>query len=198
MTPEEIVGFWFGSNPDDVAAAEERSALWWDKDPAVDRALGERFGGWIERAAAGELDAWAATPRGRLALVLLLDQLPRNVFRDTPRAFAHDARALAHCLRALATRADRALRPIERVFLYLPLEHSEAPLHQDRSVALYAALLDEVPPAWRPAFEAYHRYALRHREIVARFGRFPHRNALLGRRSTPEELAFLREPDSAF
>jgi uncharacterized protein (DUF924 family) len=198
VKPDDVVAFWFGDAPDDGALAAGRQALWWGKDAAVDREIAGRFGPWIAAAAGGELDDWAAEPRGLLALVVLLDQLPRNAFRDTPRAFATDPLALGWCLRALALRADRALRPIERVFVYLPLEHSERLEHQRRCVALFRALAAEVPAPQRELFDEYLRFAERHREIVARFGRFPHRNAVLGRASTPEELAFLREPGSAF
>jgi uncharacterized protein (DUF924 family) len=198
LTPEDLLSFWFGPHEDDAKVAAAQADLWWSKDAGVDREIAARFGALAERGARGELDAWSASPRGLLALVLLLDQLPRNVFRDTPRAFATDPLALGWCLRALALRADRALRPIERTFLYLPLEHSEELPHQERCVTLFAELAASVPAPWRATFEELHAYALRHREIIARFGRFPHRNAILGRPSTPAELAFLREPGSAF
>ena len=140
----------------------------------------------------------AVVDPGRLALVLLTDQFPRSIYRGTPAAFAFDAIARSLCLESLADGSDRALRPIERVFLYLPFEHSESLTDQDRAVELFRALAADVEPRLTPPFEDYLDYALRHRAIVERFGRFPHRNAILARPSTPAEIAFLEEPGSSF
>lgn len=177
---EAVLGFWFG---------EGRDAQWFERDEAFDRAVGEALGALHEKAASGGLDHWAAEPRGALALVILLDQVPRNLFRGTPRAFATDPQALAVCKAALAAGHDARLADDrERIFLYLPLEHSEALADQERCVALCAPLSE---PDWLT-------YAERHRDIVARFGRFPHRNAVLGRETTEAEAAFLQEPGSSF
>lgn len=176
---DDLLSFWF------APGTRER---WFDPDPMLDRTLEARYGAWIGDAAEGRLDGWRATARGSLALVILLDQLPRNVWRGTPRAFAHDARAREVARAALAAGHDLALDRETRLFLYLPLEHSEDPADQERCVALVAALGDPEQLD----------HAVRHRDVVARFGRFPHRNAALGRASTPEETAFLREPGSAF
>ncbi|HEY8608525.1 MAG TPA: DUF924 family protein [Noviherbaspirillum sp.] len=192
-----ILAFWFGPG-DDATVAAARSRLWWGKDDATDRAMATRFAGCIDAAATGALDAWAATPAGRLALILLTDQFPRNIHRGTPRAFALDARARRFCMEGLTQGVDRLLRPIERVFFYLPLEHSESMPDQERAVALFAQLLADVPADQRAAFAGYHDFALRHREVVERFGRFPHRNAILGRTSTPAEIAFLQQKGSSF
>lgn len=178
-TPAAILAFWFA--PD----ARER---WFAPDPAFDAEIGERFADLIEPAAAGRLDDWRSRSEGALALCLLLDQFPRNIWRGTPRAFAYDPAARRVAADAVAAGLDRGLRPEERHFIYLPFEHSEDLADQERAVALIAALGD---PGW-------YDYAVRHREIIARFGRFPHRNAILGRASTPEELAFLNEPNSSF
>ena len=142
---------------------------------------------------------WAEVPVGRLALILLLDQLPRNIHRDTPAAFAQDAKARDLCLRGLSLGADKALSPLARVFFYLPLEHAESREQQARSVALFEALADEQAdgPA-RETFEGFADFARRHQVIIQRFGRFPHRNAILGRTSTPEEAEFLQQPGSGF
>ncbi|MGV3654527.1 MAG: DUF924 family protein [Noviherbaspirillum sp.] len=193
-----IHDFWFGTEPDDARVAEQQGRLWWSKDPGIDQQMRERFGPEAESAARGELDGWAATPRTALSLILLTDQFPRNIHRDTPRAFQSDAIALAVCLAGLEQGSDMALRPIERVFFRMPLEHSESLAHQDLSVRLSRELYGSVPAAWQAAFEGFLDFAVRHREIIARFGRFPHRNAILGRSSTPEELAFLRQPGSSF
>lgn len=177
---DEILAFWF---------AEGRVAQWFERSLAFDREVAERLAPLHERAAAGELDHWAAEPRGALALVILLDQVPRNLFRGTARAFESDAKARAVSHAALAAGHDAALSAeAERLFLYLPFEHSENLADQERSVALFSRLSD---PGWL-------RYAELHREIVARFGRFPHRNAALGRETTSEEAAFLQEPNSSF
>ncbi len=197
-TPQSIFDHWFGSNPDDAGVAAQRSTLWWSKDASVDKEIRSRFRNYVKEAGSGRLDGWAATPRGRLALILLTDQFPRSIFRDTPEAYSYDSMALSWCLQGLETGADRLLRPIERVFFYLPLEHSESLAHQNESVRLFRDLARGVGPDHRTVFEGYVDYATRHRDIIARFGRFPHRNSTLGRKSTPEEHLFLAEPGSSF
>jgi uncharacterized protein (DUF924 family) len=176
---EEVLSFWF------APGGRER---WFERDPALDAEIARRFAPLVEEAAAGRLDALAGEPRGALALCVLLDQFPRDIWRGTPRAFACDEAARRVAGRAVAAGLDRGLPPEERLFLYLPFEHSESLADQERSVALMVGLGDA---EWLD-------YAVRHRDVVARFGRFPHRNAILGRASTPEEEAFLREPGSSF
>jgi uncharacterized protein (DUF924 family) len=193
-----ILEFWFGDGLDAASVAAARSALWWGKSAESDEAIRRRFGDWVDRAASGELDGWLVTPRGRLALIILLDQFRRNIHRGTPAAFAADGRALQWAKEGIAGGIDDELRPIERVFFYLPLEHSEQLADQRQCVQLYKQLLDEVAPAEKPLFATYLDFAERHREIIERFGRFPHRNAILGRVSTEEELAFLEIPGSSF
>ena len=197
-TREELLELWFGNLEDDAEVGESQSALWWGQSSATDEMLGGRFGQAASAAAAGTLDHWSGSPRGRLALILLLDQLPRVIHRGTPAAFATDARARWVASKGLASSADRLLRPIERVFFYLPFEHSENRADQQRSIDLFEAMADEVPDKWRALFDGYVEFAVRHREIVDRFGRFPHRNAILGRGSTPEEVEFLKEAGSGF
>lgn len=191
--------FWFGTNAmDDAQIAQARSSLWWSKDPVTDAAMRDRFSDTVAAAAEGRLDHWSVSPQGRLSLILLTDQFPRNIYRDTPRAFAFDAQAAAWCREGLQRDDHHRLRPIERVFFYLPLEHAESMEDQERGVALFTELQATVPPAQRPAFDSFLRFAERHRDIIRRFGRFPHRNAILGRASTPEEIAFLMEKGSSF
>ena len=175
----EILEFWFG------AGGRER---WFGGGPELDALIRDRFAATIEAAAAGALDHWVASPDGAVALCVLLDQFPRNAWRGTPRAFACDALARRVAAAAIAAGHDRHLPPERRLFLYLPFEHSEELADQERCCALMAELGDA---SWLD-------YAQRHRAIVARFGRFPHRNAILGRVSTPEEAAFLLEPGSSF
>jgi uncharacterized protein (DUF924 family) len=198
MTIETVLEFWFGSNADDGAVAKEKSALWWSKSPQVDEEILQRFESQAAQAGSGELAEWQSTPSGRLALILLTDQFPRNLYRDSPRAFAQDSKALAWCLNGIKSDFDLKLRPIERVFFYLPLEHAESLQLQEQSVRQFSALLDEVGTDQKTFFAEYLDFAVRHRDIIARFGRFPQRNKILERVSTPEEFAFLAEPGSSF
>lgn len=192
---EALLELWLGPGdvPDDA-----RKQRWWTKDPAFDDMLRQRFGALLERAARGELDAWTATARGALALVVLLDQLSRNVHRGTPRAFAADARARDVMRGALARGLDRELPHAHRVFLYMPLMHSEDLADQREALARFTDLADTAPAPLAAELRGNLDYARRHLEIVERFGRFPHRNAILGRESTPEEQAFLQQPGSSF
>ena len=200
-TPATIHAFWFGPTADEDeedAIIERQSALWWKKQPEVDAAIRARFAPLVGRAAGGELDAWLGGLRGRLALILLTDQFPRNIWRGQAAAFAFDVLALRWAKETIARGLDRDARPIERVFLYLPLEHSEDLADQREAVRLFDALGGEVAAAARPAFAGYLDYARRHLEIIERFGRFPHRNAALGRETSAAEADFLRQPGSGF
>lgn len=190
-----VLDFWFGTPVDDTATAQARRRLWWSKDAEVDADMRRRFTALVEAAAGGSHDDWTATARGQLALILLFDQFPRNIFRDTPQAFAFDARALQLAQDLVASGGDRRLQRIERVFCYLPLEHAESIAMQERSVELFTALAAEQPEG---PVAGYLDYSRRHRDVIARFGRFPHRNRILGRASTPEELEFLKQPGSSF
>lgn len=197
-TLENILSFWFGTETDDARVAARQAALWWRKDARTDADIRARFASTVELALQDQLRHWLATPRGRLAAIVLADQFPRNIYRDTPRAFAGDALALSWCREGLEQGADQVLRPIERVFFYLPLEHSESLADQDESVRRFEALLAGVAPELQKIFQTYLDFACRHREIIARFGRFPHRNRILGRTTTPEEAQFLQQPGSGF
>ena len=192
---DDILAYWFGDPPRPPA---ESCRLWFAASPATDAEVTARFGDDMRRAAAGRCDAWAATPQGRLALIVLLDQFPRHVHRGTRAAFDFDCEALDVCLDGLAAGDDRHLSMIERVVFYLPLEHVEDLSLQARSVTLYRELLEAARPEHSQAFGLIFDYAVRHRDIIARFGRFPHRNAILGRASTPEEVEFLKQPGSSF
>jgi len=174
--------------------------LWFDASEEFDRRCREEFATDLARAAGGDLDQWCSTPRGRLALIILLDQFSRNIHRGTARAFAQDAKAFALCEEGLADATDRILRPGERVFFYMPLQHAEDRAAQRRSIECLERLCAEVSAEQRPLFEEFlnYAYARRHQAVVQRFGRFPHRNAVLGRVSTRAELEFLAGPDSSF
>lgn len=195
---DAVLGFWFGPAGDERTVAARQGRLWWSKDPDVDAAIADRFESLADAAAAGGLDGWADGPAGLLALVLLLDQFPRNIWRGTARAFAGDASALRLAETAVERGWDQRLRPIERVFVYLPFEHAESIADQERSVALFAALAEPRAGAPGDPFAGFLDYARRHRDIIARFGRFPHRNAILGRPSTTAEAEFLKQPGSSF
>jgi uncharacterized protein (DUF924 family) len=181
-----VLEYWFGDGP------EGRWGLWFGKDPAVDAEISARFEAVHKAALAGTLDAWLEAPDSALALIVTLDQFPRNMYRDTPAAFAADAKARACARRVLEKGHDRRVAPARRMFFYLPFEHSEDPADQRLSVKLFAELDRE--PGLGEVFD----YALRHYCIIARFGRFPHRNTLLGRESTVEEMEFLKLPGSGF
>lgn len=185
-----VLDFWFG-----VPASPERGRprkRWFVKDDAFDAEIRARFLGLYERAAAGELYEWENTPLAALALAIVLDQFPRNMFRGQPRAFATDALALRIARRVVEHRFDRLLRPVERWFAYLPFEHAEDLAAQRHSLALFGGLSNDKDSAGTID------YAQRHYVIIARFGRFPHRNGVLGRRSTPAETEFLAQPGSSF
>ena len=186
----DILDFWFSEGPDAFRKA------WFVRDDAFDAEIRCRFDALLEPAREGALDGWAATAEGALALLLVLDQFPRNLHRGTPRAFAADAKAQQVAREAvLARRLDLALAPTQRVFLYLPFEHSEAMADQDLSVALFEGLRDA--PQHRMPGGAID-FAWKHWLVIRRFGRFPHRNAALGRDSTPAELAYLAQPGAGF
>jgi uncharacterized protein (DUF924 family) len=175
----DVIRFWF-----EESAPEQ----WWKKDPTFDALIRERFGDVHGAAGRGELIAWRSAAAGRLAEVIVLDQFSRNIYRDTPRAFAFDGMALVLAQEAVARGADRELPPPKRAFLYMPYMHSESLLIHEQAVRLFS----------QPGLEKNLEYELKHRAIIERFGCYPHRNAILGRASTPEEREFLEQPGSAF
>lgn len=189
---QELLDHWFGDGLSLGWPSESRQALWFGFNPEQDEDLRRRFGPLVDEAIEGGLRDWAESMPALLALVLLLDQLPRNLFRRQARAFAGDARAEALVQAALATGADKRLPLIGRVFFYMPLMHSESLAAQEQCVSLFEALLEEAPAERREAIADNLRFAREHRDTVARFGRFPHRNAALGRENTAEETDFLQ------
>ena len=174
-----VLDFWF---------KETDPALWWAKNETFDQLITARFTHLHQQASRCELFAWRSQPKGRLAEILILDQFSRNLFRDSPRAFAQDALALALAQEAIAAGTDQALKPVERSFLYLPFMHSESPLIHQTAVTLYS----------QPGLAFNLDFEHQHKAIIDRFGRYPHRNALLGRESTLEEITFLMQPGSSF
>ncbi|TFW32704.1 DUF924 family protein [Massilia horti] len=192
MKAQEVLDFWF-LHQDDEGHGKERKE-WFRKDGHFDDTVRERFGPVIAQAVAGGLRDWDAEgPAGTLARIIVLDQLTRNAWRGTPGAFAGDALALAAARGLVESGADRSLAPVQRCFAYMPFEHAEDARAQEQSVELFTALARE-----HEGFESSLDYAHRHRGVIARFGRFPHRNAILGRASTPDELEYLKQPGSGF
>ncbi|MGF1522426.1 MAG: DUF924 family protein [Leptolyngbyaceae cyanobacterium] len=189
----KILNFWF----DDPAVADseygQERRIWFHKDPAFDQHVREQFMDNYEQARQGVYDDWLQTARSALALIVLLDQFPRNMFRGTPRSFEADSQALSVAQAAIARGYDRSLMPVERIFLYLPFEHSENLKHQDQSVAFFKSLIHAAPE-----LQSSLEYAHRHHDVVARFGRFPHRKTILGRTSTPAEIEFLKQRGARF
>jgi uncharacterized protein (DUF924 family) len=185
-----ILEFWFGA--EDSPSPGTPRDVWFRKDAAFDAEIRARFRTAIAVAVAGGYGEWCATAEGALARVLVLDQFTRNAYRDTPAAFAGDARALATAQDAVERGLDRSLKPFGRWFLYMPFEHAEDSAAQHRSLALFGALAED------SGLAAPLEWAQKHADVIARFGRYPHRNAILGRTSTPEEVAFLGQPGSRF
>ncbi|MGZ5236689.1 MAG: DUF924 family protein [Caldimonas sp.] len=188
---QAVLDFWFGEEGSAEFGSQRK--LWFSKDAAFDRRIAERFASTIEHALRGELDDWAVTASGALARILVLDQFTRNAFRGRKRAFAGDAQALAAASAMVGSRQDETLAPFMRVFVYLPFEHAEGMAMQDEAVRLFTRLAGAAPELADTL-----DYARRHREVIERFGRFPHRNAILGRLSTAEELVYLARPGSGF
>lgn len=186
-----ILEFWFGTLDAAGVPAPDVERRWFGADERVDGEIRARFEADLRNAAAGRLVRWEHEARGALALVILFDQFPRNMYRGTPRAFLFDEHARAVAWRALRAGHEAALWPVERAFLYMPFEHAESAEDQSEAVRRFSDLVDAVPEEQRERFRSFLYHAERHREVIERFGRFPHRNAVLGRESTPEERAFL-------
>lgn len=195
--------FWFGKPPLSPEQLHRRMQIWFgngitpEQQQHLDESIRSRYERLMAQAAAGELASWADGPRRRLSLILLLDQFPRNIYRGTARAYAYDDQALELALTGMQSGADAALDPVERIFFYMPLQHAEAREAQDESVAAYRRLLREVPESLKDVFQDSLNHAERHRDVIERFGRFPHRNQTVGRPTTPQEVVYLRESGEA-
>jgi uncharacterized protein (DUF924 family) len=196
MSPDEVLRFWFGEPGEPPLA---RAESWWKKDDDFDREIRERFEETLERGCRGELRDWEQTPRGRLALIVLYDQLSRNMFRGTPRSFAQDSLARAVAEKSLATGDDGVLRSVELTFVLMPFMHAEDMTLQQRCLEGFQRMCNMVTDGeLRDDAEKSVKYARMHMAIIERFGRFPHRNEILGRSTTREEAEFLKEPGSSF
>ena len=186
-----ITAFWLGPALESPDAALARKDWWYRGGPAVDEEIRQRFGSQVDEACAGGLPGWEGSAQGAFAMILLLDQFTRNLFRGTPDAWKGDPRAFQIVNRAIDSGLDRQLHPVERIWLYHPFHHSERLADQDRGLSILGSLRDEAKPAWKPYVEQSIKGWTRHRNIVAEHGRFPHRNLILGRESTPAEQAYI-------
>lgn len=200
---QDVLEFWFGREPLDATRLAERSTFWYGGDgieaqAARDALIREKLEPLLERASRGEFASWAASPKRRLALIILFDQVPRNAWRGTAAAFAFDREALALTVEGIQLAADAALEPIERIFFYLPLEHAESMEAQEAAVAAFERLVAEVPAELRGYCEYCRDFARRHRDIIRKFGRFPHRNRVLERPDTPAEIEWLAASGETF
>jgi uncharacterized protein (DUF924 family) len=188
---DAILDFWFKEQALSAPQIDRRMDIWFGGDEVFDLECKKEFAGDVDAASAGELDHWAKQPRGRLALILLIDQFRRNIYRNTAAAFAKDNVALKLCLEGAMTKGDEGLTAIQRAFFYMPLQHAESRKVQSKSVELFQKLAASVSPTYRETFETIAQFAELHSDIIEKFGRFPHRNKLLERENTPEENEYL-------
>ena len=201
---QDLLLFWFGPRPYAAAQVQQHTRLWFGEPgapeltPQTDELIRERYGELTQAAEQGKLAAWESSPRRRLALILLFDQFSRNIYRGSARAYAQDLEALSLTVSGMQVGADATLDPVERLFFYMPLMHAESLDVQEESVAAFRRLVEEAPANLHRIFNASLDAAVEHRDIIARFGRFPHRNRALGRESTPEEMAWLADQGKAF
>ena len=196
--PEDVLEFWFADALSDAAKAAQRMSFWFSSDRETDRDIAQRFSSTLESASGGVLQSWSAEPHSALALVIVLDQFPRNVYRATAAAFAHDLHALEITRQGVAAGHLDFLHPIEQGFFIMPYQHCEDLACQREGLPLFERVVENAAPEWRGLVQGFLDYAVLHLRIIQRFGRFPHRNAILGRESTPEELEYLRSNTGAF
>lgn len=195
---ERILSFWFKEHELTAPQIDGRMDTWFGEDPVFDREIEKRFARDVEDASTGAIDYWAHQPRGRLALIILLDQFRRNIYRGSAEAFAKDKVALKLCVEGAMEKKDKGLTPIQRVFFYMPLQHAESRKVQAKSVEIFQRLASAVSPTYRETFETIANFAELHHDIIQQFGRFPHRNKVLGRKNTPEEDEYLSGDSPSF
>lgn len=190
---EEILKFWFGHVEETIVPSETRARIWFGDSPEVDGEIKQKFSQDLNQSIQGGNTTWEKDPRGQLALIIMLDQFSRHIFRDTPQAFAQDDYALSICIQGMSKDDDHHLSLIERVFYYFPLLHSEHVANQEKSIRAYQQLVELAFPETQVIYESFFKFATHHYNIVRRFGRFPQRNTLLGRESTPEEIQYVKD-----
>ena len=195
---DEVLTFWFKEKELSAPQIDGRMDLWFGDDQVFDQQVVNEFANDVERASEGELDHWAHEPRGRLALILLLDQFRRNIYRNTPEAFAKDKLALKLCVEGAAEKMDKGLSPIQRAFFYMPLQHAESRKVQRKSCEMYRHLAKDVSPTYKETFDTITQFAELHADIVEQYGRFPHRNKVLNRANTAEEDEYLSDDAPTF
>jgi len=188
---EAILSFWFKEQALTAPQIDQRMEIWFSEDPVFDHEIEKEFSDDVARASDGALDHWANNPHGRLALIILLDQFRRNIFRGTAKAFSMDRKALKLCVQGAMEKMDQALTPIQKVFFYMPLQHAESRKVQAKSLEIYRRLAETVSPTLRQTFIAVAEFAELHKDIIDQFGRYPHRNQLLNRENTPQEAEYL-------
>lgn len=188
---DAVLSFWFKEQALSAPQIDQRMDTWFGADAAFDHEVQTEFSVDIDNASAGQLNHWATDPRGRLALILLIDQFRRNVYRNTAQAFEMDKIALRLCVEGAMAKTDASLAPIERVFFYMPLQHSESAKVQAKACELFNKLAEAVSPTFQETFSTVAQFAELHRDIIDQFGRFPHRNKILGRKNTPKEDEYL-------
>ncbi|BBM84867.1 DUF924 family protein [Candidatus Uabimicrobium amorphum] len=199
MQPTTILNYWFGETIQDAEnTASDKQPLWFTGSKDIDSEITEKFGSALEDAKNGKFNDWENTPQNRLALIILLDQFSRNIYRNTPRMYESDPQSLQLCLAGIEQKVDDELFPIHRQFFYMPLQHAEDLQLQEKSVQMYTKTWEEAPESTKEYFAQTVTYAKKHHDVIAMFGRFPHRNAILQRESTKEEKEFLQTPGSSF
>jgi len=195
---DSILAFWFKERDLSAPQIDNRMDVWFSEDPVLDAEIEKEFADDVQRASEGAIDHWAHQPRGRLALILLLDQFRRNIYRNTAKAFEMDRAALKLCVEGAMEKQDRELTPIQKVFFYMPLQHAESRKVQAKSVQIYHRLAETVSATYRETFMTVAQFAELHKDIIDQFGRFPHRNKLLNRKNTPEEDGYLAGDSPTF
>ena len=195
---EAILSFWFKEQELSAPQIDRRMDIWFGEDSVFDHEIEKEFSDDVDSASEGKLDHWAAEPHGRLALIILIDQFRRNIYRNSAKAFSKDRLALKLCVEGAVEKKDKRLTPIQRVFFYMPLQHTESAKVQAKSVALYNRLAESVSPTYQETFLTVAQFAELHKDIIDQFGRFPHRNQLLGRENTPEEDEYLASDSPDF
>lgn len=188
---DSVLAFWFRETALSAPQIDGRMDVWFGEDPLFDREIRDEFSDDVEKASDGQYDHWTRTPQGTLALILLLDQFRRNIYRGTAEAYAFDKKALKLCVEGAMNKGDKGLSAIQRVFFYMPLQHAESRKIQAKSVSIYRRLADAVSATYEETFDTISQFAELHHDIVEQFGRFPHRNKTLNRENTPEEEEYL-------
>lgn len=198
MEANTVLNFWFSDEKENHLIAQQQATLWWQKNSATDQTIQQRFEPVLKAFCAGQYDHWLSSAQGTLAAIILLDQFPRNIYRDSPQAFSFDALALHLTLQGIKQGLDKKLSLIERVFFYLPLEHSESNIMQSLSIEKYQQICDGAGDDFAQSANGFLDFAHQHKTIIDQFGRYPHRNEILKRSSTDQEIDFLQQPGSSF